>query len=175
MSVHVPSAEEIRKLLEERKRGANKLELQLRNKDGELGRRDEEIAKLNTEVARLMSEVGRAKGSARNALSEMRGRLNELVEKYRCEPAEELIKMVMDERPVLDERGHPRVAADGAPMLRHLLDPETRANVLLKLMEFRMPKLRSSETAGQMDVALRVVCVRFGERATPDNPAIDVG
>jgi len=172
--VKVPSAEEIRKLLEERKRGANKLEVALASRDAEVGKRDEEIQALQAETARLMSELGRAKSTGRNNMAEMRGRLSELVEKYGCEPAEELLKMVMEEVPVLDERGVQRTTPDGAPITRPRLDSETRANVLLKLMEFRMPKLRSSETAGQMDVDMRVVIMRFGERVPEERRAIDV-
>ena len=63
---------------------------------------------------------------------------------------------------------------DGKPVMRYVLSPELRSTILLKILEFRMPKLRGMEVNGKLDVQTQVVIVRFGDQAMTPVKVIDV-
>lgn len=164
--VEVPSPDEIRKLLAAKKAAANKVEQELGRKEAEIGKRDEELANLKSELSRAHVALTKAQQGSKFSVGELRSKLGQLVEKYQCEPAEQLMILLGAQEPILDQRGEPQLDANGAPKMRYVLDPGERANILLKLMEFRMPKLRSSEMTGNATVDHRVIVMRFGEDPT---------
>lgn len=170
MSVKVPSPEEIRELLARKKREADAVEVKVGEQvkkaaelDVALRERDELLKDKAAEVEKLQVELAKLKDRGKMSVGVMRGKLDELIKRHGCEPADELLRMTMERVPVVNGEGVPLMDAEGRPIMRWALPPELRANVLLKLMEFRMPKLRSTETQGQMDVDVRVVVVRFGD------------
>lgn len=137
------------------------------SKSLELIRAEEKGKELAGEVARLEAELAKAKHGNKMSLNSMRQKLDEYVKKHRCEPAEELLKMVMEQQQVVNEDGSPALDRDGNPRMRFTLPPDTRASVLLKLMEFRMPKLRATEGAQAGSQTTTVVVVKFGDQHKP--------
>lgn len=175
MSVKVPSPEEIRELLARKKREADSVQVRIGEQakkaaelDVAVRERDERLRGQATEIEKLNVELAKLKDRGKMSVGVMRGKLDELIKRHGCEPADELLRMVMERTPIVDGEGRPVLDGTGQTMMRWVLPPELRANVLLKLMEFRMPKLRSTETQGQMDVDVRVVVVRFGELNRPE-------
>jgi hypothetical protein len=166
MPVQVPSADEIRKRLAEKKLAANKMQVALNDKDAVLGKKEEELAQLQAMLTRTQTDLALAKEKSRTSVSTLRDKLDKLVEKYGCEPAEELIKLTQEQEPLLDQRGQPILDEDGRPRMRHVLAPMDRAKVLTSLLEFRMPRLRSSEVQGGSSGGTTVVIVKFGQDPT---------
>lgn len=73
--------------------------------------------------------------------------LDQICEKYGVEPAEELIKMVMER----NDDGTWRLSND------------QRIKILSELQQYRMPKLKSIEVQGTVDHTLTVVVKKFGD------------
>lgn len=73
--------------------------------------------------------------------------LQQLAEAFRdsgLDPALELVRLLKAERPAI-ANGKVLVDDAGAPKMVHLLEPETRARLLLQLLEFTQPKLKAVE------------------------------
>ncbi len=180
MAIKVPSPDEIRELLARKRRQADAVQVtvdEATRKAAELDEavrtRDAQLKEKAAQIEKLQVQVAKLRDSGKMSVGMMRGKLDELIKKHACEPADELLRMVMERTEIVDGEGRPILGADGRPMMRWVLSPELRTNILLKLMEFRMPKLRSTETQGQLDVNMRVVVVRFGE-VSKQEEAIDV-
>lgn len=168
--VHIPTPEQIREMLARKKEAANTIGKQINDAAAKAATLDITIHEKNKElqasrvaIEKLEIENAKLRDRSRVSVGVMRGKLDELIKKHACEPADELLRMCMEQVPVLDREGNQQFDDEGRPLRRYALDPETRSSVLLKLLEFRMPKLRSTETQGQVDVDLKVVIVRFGE------------
>lgn len=169
-AVNVPSAEQIRELLAEKKRKADVVQKQIDAATGDAAKKSDALIKIEakmTEMAGQMdllrTENAKLKDRKKVDPTQMRGMLDAVIKKYACEPADELLRMVTEQVPLLDREGNIIMDEEGKPRMRHRLDDELRTNILLKLMEFRMPKLRGMEINGKMDVNHQVVIVRFGD------------
>lgn len=185
MAVKIPSPDEIRALLAEKRRKADSVQVTVDEQtkkaaelDVAVRERDAKLRDSAAQIEKLQVQVAKLKDGGKMSVGTMRGKLDDLIKKHACEPADELLRMVMERTEIVNGEGRPILDGNGRPMMRWVLPPELRTNILMKLMEFRMPKLRSTETQGQMDVDVRVVVVRFGELSKQEervaNGAIDV-
>ena len=179
-AVKVPTAAEIRQLLEEKKRKADVVQKQIDKATGEAAQKSLELIaaenkalELSGQLDTLRTENAKLKDRKKSDPTQMRGMLDAVIKKHACEPADELLRMVTEQTQVLDRQGNPAFTDDGQPMLRYVLDAELRSTILLKLMEFRMPKLRGMEINGKMDVNHQVVIVRFGDQEMKPVKVID--
>lgn len=106
-----------------------------------------QVQNLEAHVQELRKTLDRGKRSP----EELRAALNQLLDTYDMEPAEELIKMVMAQRR----------AEDGEMVWA--LDPALRSKILLELVQYRMPKLKSVEHSGTVDHKHEITIIRYGE------------
>lgn len=179
MAVKIPTPDEIRKMLAEKRRNADAVASKLDEAanqaaqlDEQVRTRDNKIRDQAAEIESLQVAVAKLRDTGRNTISEARGRLDELCRKHATEPADELLRMVNERVPVLGQDGAPQMGDDGRPLMRFALPPDMRANILLKMMEFRMPKLRAAETQGGAAAGgARIVIVKFGDHTNPEKLA----
>jgi hypothetical protein len=78
--------------------------------------------------------------------AELRKSLEAILEAHGVEPAEELIKMATER----NEQG------------QLILPPGERLRIWSELLQYRMPKLKSTEMSGQIDHTITVVVRKFG-------------
>jgi len=127
----VPSPDEIRAFLSARGGGSQKL----------IVAGADRISKLEQDVRSLVTK------GPRRTTAEIQEGLDLIMQKYGMEPAEELVKMVMEKDSV------------GAWVLTN----DQRIKILSDLVQYRMPKLKSVEVAGNVNHKHEIIIVRYGE------------
>lgn len=169
-AVKIPTEVEIRKLLEEKRQRADKTARSIKEATDAAAKKSDELILLEKKLLDAEAaleknrvEIGKLKDRKKLDPSEARGVLDAVIKKYACEPVEELIRMVTERVPMLDREGREVVGPNGEVQTRFALDPELRSSILLKLVEFRMPRLRGTEVSGKIDVDHKVYVVRYGD------------
>lgn len=180
-AVKVPTAAEIRQLLEDKKRKADVVQQQIDKATGEAAKKSLELIEaekkaleLSGQLDVLRTENAKLKDRKKSDPTQMRGMLDAVIKKHACEPADELLRMVTEQEQVMDRQGNPALTPDGKPVMRYVLSPELRSTILLKILEFRMPKLRGMEINGKLDVQTQITIVRFGDPEMKPVKVIDV-
>lgn len=69
----------------------------------------------------------------------------DVLEAEGLDPTAEIAKILKAEVPVLNRDGSPMLGADGEPIMKPVLDGDTRARVLLELQQYVHPKLKAVE------------------------------
>jgi len=134
MAHHVPTPDEIVAILAARKAGLAPPSNAPRQKDADA------IQALQTQVNEMMEKKI-------HSPDELRLHLQDMQRKHGCDPLEEMVRIVMEKRP------------DG----KYVLGSEARVRVLEMLNSYSLPKLRSMEITGKMDVSHTINIVRFGD------------
>lgn len=106
-----------------------------------------EVQGLKERVESLTSDVKRK----RKGPKEMQEAMFLLMEKYDFTPMEELFKMATEKTP------------GGEYVLDASQDKKLRADILMKLMEFVVPKLKSVDVTGTVDHNHQIHILRYGE------------
>lgn len=83
----------------------------------------------------------------KKSTAEIQEALDLIMQKHDMEPAEELVKMVMEKQD------------DG----QWVLTNDQRIKILTDLTQYRMPKLKSVEVAGNVNHKHEIIIVRYGE------------
>jgi hypothetical protein len=163
----VPTTEKLMEVLkqkdDEKQKKESAVALLAMEHKRELAAKEKEMLTLKGKIAQMTAELGKAaeRAKSKNRAQEL---MDELVEKYNCEPAAELMKLVNETTEVTDEEGNVVIDhADGTPALRYVMTVAQRTDLLLKLMEYRMPKLRASDNQNTMDMNISVTIKRFDE------------
>jgi hypothetical protein len=113
----------------------------------EIRTRDKRISELESEVRSLVRQLDELKGRGKITPQEIRANLGNIIEKFGCEPIEEVLRMCYE-----------KDAQD-----RYILSPDQRIRVLLEVNQYRMPKLKSVEHSGEVKHNIQVVLKRSGE------------
>ena len=136
------SLDEMKRLLKAKAGGAAVLTI---DKQEELIARNKDLEAHNKNLLSIQSNRGRL------SPAESRFTLEELCRKHGVQPAEELIKMALEN------------GLDGKPMLTS----DQRIKIWAELLSYQMPKLKAVENHSQVDASLTVVVRRFGGDLSP--------
>jgi hypothetical protein len=133
----VPSPEEIREILEAKRRG-----VPIQQQENMFAVK-QKCSDLTTRVAKLQDQLADTKVGNRA----MRITLDHVLEKHGVEPAEELI----------------RIAQATTPEGHYLASLELRKSIWAELLAYRMPRLRSTEVSGTVDHSMTIKVVQFSK------------
>lgn len=122
-----------------------------------IGRTEEKVDDVQERVRALEIELVRQK---RKSPAELRAALTGMFESINFSPAEELARMVMQKKMVTGPSGEQRLEFE--------LEPALRAKILSDLNQYVMPKLKSVEHSGEVDLGnsgamAPIIIMRFGD------------